>query len=367
MTLSSENISSAEVVVSVIITNYNYARFLRSAIDSILNQDLAQVECIVVDDGSTDGSQEIIKSYPGVTALFQSNQGQAAALRAGARLARGKIIISLDADDFLYPDACRQVVAAWRSGMACLNYRLDVVRGDERTGEILPSQPFLDKGHLRHLEKFGYYPSPPMSGNAFAADYLRLVLDKAVHLDGDGVDAYLIYAAPVFGDVGHVDASLGGYRMHGDNISMSSGRKTIKNLGDHIYYQYWAEKNVARFAAERSVPYRTGKYVKGPYLLLWYLCVKDGDYTRWQLPEQGRLITTLLCLRAFLIYPNIRPFSRFKNVVFVAALGLMPRTIRRLLERQLVDFGQQAQPDARHAYPRRATATSHQPARLPPS
>lgn len=50
-------------LVSIIINNYNYGRFLREAIDSALNQTYPHVEVIVVDDGSTDGSQEIITSY----------------------------------------------------------------------------------------------------------------------------------------------------------------------------------------------------------------------------------------------------------------------------------------------------------------
>ena len=62
--------------VSVIITNYNYARFLRCVIDSVLNQTLASVECIVVDDGSTDGSKDIIASYPSVRAIHHCTQGR---------------------------------------------------------------------------------------------------------------------------------------------------------------------------------------------------------------------------------------------------------------------------------------------------
>ncbi len=222
--------------------------------------------------------------------------------------------------------------------MSCLNYRLDVYQGEKKTGVVYPTEPFLDEGHLERLEQYGYFPSPPMSGNAFDANYLRTLLDRAVNLNGDGVDAYLLYSAPVFGRIAHIDGSLGGYRMHGENISMSSGRKTVKNLGDHIYYQYWAEKNAARLAAERAIPYRTGSYVKGPYLLLWYLLIKDGVYARFKLPQQGRFITSLLCIQAFLTYPNISIFNRAKNVLLVAAITLTPRPLRLMLERRMVDY-----------------------------
>ncbi len=325
--------------MSVIITNYNYARFLRCSIDSVLAQTLPGVECIVVDDGSTDGSKEIIESYPGIQSIFQKNQRQAKALRAGAKIAAGRIIISLDADDFLYPDACARIAAAWTPGAACLNYRLDVYHKETKTGAAYPTEAFLDTGHLERLQRHGYFPSPPMSGNAFDAAYLRDLLERAVHLDGDGVDAYLLYSAPVFGRVLHIDAALGGYRMHGGNVSMSSGRKTVKNLGDHIYYQFWAEKNAAKFAAERSIPYSTGAFVKGPYLLLWYLLVMDGNYTRFELPRQGRLLTAWLCVRSFATFPNLSAWVRFKNILLAGFLALAPRMARMPLERRMVDYG----------------------------
>jgi glycosyltransferase involved in cell wall biosynthesis len=325
---------------TVVITNYNYGRFLRGAIDCVLGQTLPGVECVVVDDGSTDGSQEIIASYGDrVKAIHQRNRGQAAALRAGAAIAAGDIVFSLDADDFLYPETCAKVVAAWDAGVSCLNYRLEVYRDEKKTGVVYPSEKFLDSGHLERLRTHGYYPSPPMSGNAFDAGYLRMLLDRAIHMDGDGVDAYLLYSAPVFGRVAHIDEPLGGYRMHGSNISMSSGRKTVKNLGDHIYYQYWAEKNAARFAAEKAIPYVSDPMIKGPYLSLWYLLVMDGQYTRFKLPAQGRLATAWRCALAYATYPNIELFRRFKNIALAAVLGVAPRPLRMLVESRMVDYG----------------------------
>ncbi len=338
--MATETSTAAGFAATVIITNYNYGRFLRGAIDCVLGQTLPGVECVVVDDGSTDGSRDIIESYGArIRSVYQQNKGQAAALRAGAAIAKGAILFSLDADDFLYPATCERVAAAWDKDVSCLNYQLDVYRAEKKTGEVFPSEAFLDAGHLGRLESHGYYPSPPMSGNAFCADYLRLLLDRAIHMDGDGVDADLLYSAPVFGRIAHIDEPLGGYRIHGDNISMSSGRKTVRNLGDHIYYQYWAEKNAARFAAEKAIPYVSDPMVKGPYLSLWYLLVMDGEYTRFKLPAQGRLATAWRCVRAYATYPNIEPVRRLKNIALAALLGLAPRPLRMLVESRMVDYG----------------------------
>ena len=80
----------ADALISILINNYNYAEFLREAIDSTLCQSYPRVEIIVVDDGSTDGSRNLISSYGSeVTAVFKKNGGQASAFNAGVAASRG--------------------------------------------------------------------------------------------------------------------------------------------------------------------------------------------------------------------------------------------------------------------------------------
>jgi glycosyltransferase involved in cell wall biosynthesis len=91
--------------VSVIIPNYNGARFLREAIDSALDQQDVDVEVIVVDDGSTDSSRGIIESYGDqIIAQYQVNRGAPSARNAGLAAATGSYIKFLDSDDYLLPD-----------------------------------------------------------------------------------------------------------------------------------------------------------------------------------------------------------------------------------------------------------------------
>ena len=95
-----------EVKVSVIIPVYNVEKYLRECIDSILNQTLHELELICVDDGSTDGSLEILQAYEKkdnrVTVLTQHNQGAGAARNKGLQIAKGEYLSFLDADDFLH-------------------------------------------------------------------------------------------------------------------------------------------------------------------------------------------------------------------------------------------------------------------------
>jgi len=92
--------------VSVIIPTYNYGRFLPRAIDSVLAQKDVDVEVIVVDDGSTDDTSEILASYgTRIRAFRQENKGAPAARNLGLHEALGEFVIFLDADDWLLPGA----------------------------------------------------------------------------------------------------------------------------------------------------------------------------------------------------------------------------------------------------------------------
>lgn len=103
-------------LVSILINNYNYGRFLEEAIASALSQDYAHVEVIVVDDGSTDDSRDVIARFgDSLTTVFQPNAGQAAAFNSGYAVSRGDIICLLDADDRFLPHKVRMVVAEYAS------------------------------------------------------------------------------------------------------------------------------------------------------------------------------------------------------------------------------------------------------------
>ncbi|MDO8862440.1 glycosyltransferase [Haliea sp. E1-2-M8] len=105
--------------LSVVVDNFNYARYLREALDSVLPQLAPDDELIVVDDGSTDASPEILAAYarlPQVTVLQQANQGQLAALCNGLEAARGDLCLLLDSDDYFLPgylQRLRALAGAW--------------------------------------------------------------------------------------------------------------------------------------------------------------------------------------------------------------------------------------------------------------
>lgn len=98
----------ANIPVSVIIPVYNPGKYLRTCLDSVLQQTLKNIEVICVDDGSTDGSLDILRAYeksdPRVRVITQQNSGAGIARNHGMRYANGEYIVFLDADDFFEPD-----------------------------------------------------------------------------------------------------------------------------------------------------------------------------------------------------------------------------------------------------------------------
>lgn len=101
--------SDAPPRLSFIIPTFNYARFLPEVLGSIIGQQGAPFEMIVVDDGSTDNPAAVVSAYPGVRLLRQPNRGLAAARNAGLEAAAGSHLVFIDADDRLLPGA----LATW--------------------------------------------------------------------------------------------------------------------------------------------------------------------------------------------------------------------------------------------------------------
>lgn len=97
------NKSQREKKVSIVIPCYKQAQYLHKAIESALAQTYANIEIIVVDDGSPDNTSEVAKRYP-VTLIRQENKGLSAARNAGIKMATGQYFLPLDADDTIDKD-----------------------------------------------------------------------------------------------------------------------------------------------------------------------------------------------------------------------------------------------------------------------
>lgn len=95
----------SHLTISAIITNFNYAHYLGGAIESALSQTLAPIEVLVIDDGSTDGSQKVAEGFGSRVRWFsQTQQGVSVARNRGIQESQGEFVAFLDADDWWHPE-----------------------------------------------------------------------------------------------------------------------------------------------------------------------------------------------------------------------------------------------------------------------
>ncbi len=125
------------MLITVYITNYNYGAYVQKALDSVLHQTLQNFEVLIIDDGSTDNSKDIIESYRSnekVRILYQQNKGLNRTNNVALNLANGKYIMRLDADDYLREDALQK-----------LSEKLE---SDSELGLVFPNYYLVNKENL---------------------------------------------------------------------------------------------------------------------------------------------------------------------------------------------------------------------------
>lgn len=131
--------------VSVVLPTFNRASFLRDAIASVFTQTRPPEELIIVDDGSTDGTPQLVNFYlnhpcrPRVTYIRQSNRGPAAARNTGIAKSQCDVVAFLDDDDVWHPQKTERQLAVlqMRPDVALLGCGTDLVRGREN-GKVIP-------------------------------------------------------------------------------------------------------------------------------------------------------------------------------------------------------------------------------------
>jgi glycosyltransferase involved in cell wall biosynthesis len=208
--------------VSIVICNYNYERFVGEAIQSVTDQDTDNIELIVVDDGSTDNSMDVIDGFSeDLIVIRKENSGQASALNCGFKEASADIVIFLDSDDVLMPDAVSEVLRVFRDpGFVKAHWRMDLIDSDGRKlPGATPNGP-LDQGDFREFV-FRNGPanllSAPTSGNAWRRGVLDAIFPIPEPCYRLNADKYLIELAPFLGAIAKIDRPLSAYRQHDSN------------------------------------------------------------------------------------------------------------------------------------------------------
>jgi glycosyltransferase involved in cell wall biosynthesis len=315
-------------LVSVIIVNYNYGRFVEQAVDSVFQQTYPNVECIVVDNASTDESPSVLAAVAeryrrAIVIRRATNDGQSAASLDGLAAASGAYVIFMDADDALLAHAVEahifvhlsmRIHVGFTSGdmLQAVGDQIVLGTGQElnryvRSGRGRRPDVFRPYRHhfdvswpsksIRSLAKKIHYVAPlsngwiwsPTSGICYRRDALRLFSDnpELVHLR-TGTDLYFACAINALCGSAIIDEPVFVYRLHGANVFSQQPQLNncigfdLSKVGDNNHKSYLLA--VDHFVAQAERFSGRGWYRFYYAALLVRVDCKDGDprLPRWR-------------------------------------------------------------------------------------
>ncbi len=241
---------ATSVRASIVIDNYNNGPFLKDAIDSALNQSYPNVEVIVVDDGSSDDSREIIAGYGDrIIPVLKQNGGHASALNAGFARSCGKVIVFLDSDDMLLSTAVEKSVPLFRNPSTVkVHWPLWTTdRHGAKTGEIFPKDSLPEGDFREYVIREGPAGLGASIAAAWARSFLESVLPIPEAVFRQGAETYLFELAPLYGELRRISEPQGLYRMHGQNHSVSTPFEERLRL-ELVWYEHLLEVMTKRCA-----------------------------------------------------------------------------------------------------------------------
>ena len=320
--------------VSIVITSYNYARFLRDAIDSALAVRWPDKEVVVVDDGSTDSSRAIIESYgERIKALFKANGGQPSAANFAFPQTSGDLIFFLDSDDMLLPEAAEVAVKAWYPGVSKVQCATIVIDAEgELTGSMYPNNfdiNYAPKLIKRRLLQTGIYPTASTTGNMWS----RELCDRVFPLpegELDGVDSYLIVAAPLYGDVVTLSVPLAKFRIHGNNV-WSQKRFSPAKLSYYCRQEATRTDYLVSRAQKLDLHLETDRLLRRNYL---HLMARMSSYRlSAEHPYPSDRMPALLWYgyAALLSEPSLSALTKALLLVWFTGVAFCPRPFARYL------------------------------------
>lgn len=208
-------------LVTVYITNHNYADYIQQSVESVLNQTTSDYEIIIIDDGSTDNSKEVIEQYASnekIRIIFQKNKGLNVTNNIAMRAAKGKYLMRLDADDYLDPNA--------------LLVMSNALENDTELGMVFPDYYLIDSTNsILSLEKRHSFATDVELYDQPAHGACTMIRrDFLMQLNGynenyecqDGYELWIKFIDHF--KVGNISTPLFYYRQHGKNLTSNENK-----------------------------------------------------------------------------------------------------------------------------------------------
>ena len=213
-------------LVSVLVANFNYERYIALTLESMLTQTYSNFEVIVCDDGSEDRSPQVISEFvrrdARIKLFTQPNGGVASALNRAFDESSGEIVCLLDADDIFLPTKLAHVVRAFEAqSWGVVVHPLLVVDSDGRQVQRKPTFSNFEAGWIgdRVAARGGRWSYMEASAVCLRRSVARLAFPIPEDSFRTWADAYLCVAGALLSPVGFVDEILAHYRIHGANVS----------------------------------------------------------------------------------------------------------------------------------------------------
>lgn len=239
-------------LVSVYITNYNYGKYIRQSIESLLAQTLQDFELFIIDDGSTDESRKVIEEYaeyPNISIIYQRNKGLNITNNIALRVSRGKYIMRLDADDYLTEDALETMAG--------------VLEENDELGLVFPDYYLVDAyGHaIGEVRRFNFKNEVSLLDQPAHGACTMIRREFLNHVGGydesyscqDGYELWIKFISHF--KVLNINKPLFSYRQHGNNLTTNENR--ILETRFRIKDNFIVNNNINTPATIGIIPVRT--------------------------------------------------------------------------------------------------------------
>jgi glycosyltransferase involved in cell wall biosynthesis len=223
--------NSRRPLISVLIDTFNYGQYVEEAIESAIGQDFParEREILVVDDGSTDDTEERVRRFGNAVTYFRkANGGQASAFNFGLQVARGKYIALLDADDYWLPGKLARVAEEFEKqpevGMVYHAYcEWNASKGLFREGQLPLVSGFLP-ADADELLRYVLYPTSFLAFRRSVIDLL-LPIPEELTIQADAfLSALAVFVAPIVA----IEDRLAVYRIHSTNLFADGGEVDLR-------------------------------------------------------------------------------------------------------------------------------------------
>jgi glycosyltransferase involved in cell wall biosynthesis len=294
--------------VSIVTPAFNQAKFLPETIESVLAQDYPSLEYIVIDDGSTDGTEEILKRYSNrIVTLTQPNMGQARTLNKGWAVASGQYIGYLSSDDILYPGAITALVNYLEVNptSVCVYPDADTIDLDSRIMKKNVCRPF-DYEHLVVSQECFIGPGALFRKSAYEqVGGWREDLSRTP-------DREFWMRLGTLGEISLLPNRLAGYRLHAESTSFREDKPDGSLEYVRVTIDFFAAENVPE-----SLKARQCEAMGYAYLVVARTCFRAGEIRRG--------------LDAFRTACTYNPAIKTPRVILRHARSIVGRPIRRLV------------------------------------